>query len=246
MRPCATLGPLRRMRPAALRAAAPCRRGLPRGSCLARGLAVGASPAEPEPEPEKKPGDGLIRVERTLMPAGLFSRGFALVIDGVLAGGAGAAVGELALAYGHSPTGGAGPAVATFGALMLLRDQLPGQFASVGKQRLGLELVDSDTAAQGLKYGRPSEHVLITPLTVAPLDAPSGRLTRLLRNAHWSLLIPLGLTEAVPLYYVIPAVVGGGFAVEFFLVLTTRRSIADFIAGTSLVWHDTLGSQKKA
>lgn len=34
--------------------------------------------------------------------------------------------------------------------------------------------------------------------------------------------------------------------IELLLVLTTRRSIGDFVAGTSLVWHDKLGSQKKA
>ena len=240
-----------RLPAAARRAAAPrCRHRAGFAAACRRHLAIGVGPPpEPEPEPKKMADgswapDDLIQVERTLMPAGLFSRGFALIIDGVIAGGASAAVGELAMAYDYAP--GAGPAIATFGTLMLLRDQLPGQFCSVGKQRMGLELVESDTSTTGLKYGRPTEHVLISPLTVTPLDAPSDRLTRLMRNVHWALLIPLGMTEAVPLYYVIPAVVTGGFVVEFLLVLTTRRSIADFISGTSLVWHDTLGSQKKA
>ena len=93
---------------------------------------------------------------------------------------------------------------------------------------------------------RPSDHVLILPLTASPVDEPVSRFTRLVRNAHWSLLIPLGLTEVVPMYYLIPSVVTGGLAIELILVLTTRRSIGDFVSGTSLVWHDKLGSQKIA
>ena len=86
------------------------------------------------------------------MPAGIISRGFAVLLDGVLAGGASAVVCELALANGY--TDGLGAFVASFGALMLVRDQLPGQFASFGKQRLGLELVGSDPSTNGEKYGR--------------------------------------------------------------------------------------------
>lgn len=93
-----------------------------------------------------------IHVERTLMPAGPLSRSFAVLLDGILAGGASAVVGELALANGY--TDGLGPFVASFGALMLVRDQLPGQFASVGKRRLGLELVSSDSSTKGERYGR--------------------------------------------------------------------------------------------
>lgn len=93
-----------------------------------------------------------IRVERTLMPAGPLSRSFAVLLDGILAGGASAVIGELALANGY--TDGLGAFVASFGALMLVRDQLPGQFASVGKGRLGLELVSSDSSTKGERYGR--------------------------------------------------------------------------------------------
>ena len=93
-----------------------------------------------------------IHVERKLMPAGIISRSFAVLLDGLLAGGASAVVCELALANGYTDSLGA--FVASFGALMLVRDQLPGQFASVGKGRLGLELVGSDPSTNGDKYGR--------------------------------------------------------------------------------------------
>jgi hypothetical protein len=121
---------------------------------VCRGLAAAAAaPARPEPEPEPRPSgeatqtmvDGswappdLLHVDRTLMPAGVFSRGFALLLDSLIAGGASAVVGELAMANGYAD--GLGGFVASFGAMMLVRDQLPGQFPSIGKQRLGLELV---------------------------------------------------------------------------------------------------------
>jgi hypothetical protein len=125
--------------------------------------------AAPTPEPEldskgggntqqmpggssSSPSTQKIRVERKLMPAGIISRGFAVLLDGVLAGGASAVVCELALANGYADS--LGVFVASFGALMLVRDQLPGQFASVGKERLGLELVGSDPLTNGEKYGR--------------------------------------------------------------------------------------------
>ena len=245
-------------------AAVAVRRCCPRGGALGGWRFAGvAAPGEPPRRRRRllltadsrassssspSPSSAVIPVERTLMPAGIFSRGFALLLDGAVCGGAAVATGEWALAAGHAD--GLAPSIAVFGGLMMVRDLVPsallGPYSSLGKHRMGLELVGSDRGVEGERYDRSSEVFLITALSCAPLDEPVGAAQRLARNAHWGLLVPLSLGGIVAPHHLLPAVFVGGFAAEGALVLATRRSLGDFLSGTSLVWHDPLASQQKA
>lgn len=153
--------------------------------------------------------------QRHLAPAGFFTRGFAFCIDSVVCTGVAGCVAEHAIAHHGS---GLEVFLASYAGLMCLRDQLPGRYPSIGKQRMGLELVQ---VAPGGELGevhpsgtpRPFDRLVVHGATRRPIDEPLSRAQRLGRNAHWALLAPLALMDVVPAYYTFPMLFGGGLCV---------------------------------
>lgn len=65
----------------------------------------------------------------------------------------------------------------------------------------------------------------------------SSRSKKLLRNSHWGCVSALALSGLVPGYYLVPGMIMTPLVVETLLVFTTRRSIGDFVGGSTLMWY---------